>query len=369
VTFLVPIVACLAAGVMAAFWELRGAHAYTPVRGRGYHAGLVFMIGAMTVVALSPQLILLFDRPLPVAAPANPRAGAGCSDDGAGDALAVVIALAVYLGGRLGPAMMAAFVRAVRGPPGFVYTGKHAQTVAAIFLGIVFPFVTARLFVPGPVAADFTTYGALTPDGGLRGWRIEHTIDALRTGPLEPLPLLDAPVSDLSEGSHGHGTFSSGPHLKSGVHGWVAGAPVLIFFDRGHLSGAFVASRDATDVPPERRPRFESWPLVAPRSAGFADSGGDGWILVDRRRDGSTFALKVSSFGDATEVDSRDVWLLVRPSQLVHGITFALFLLGLSLAHAAHRRGNSPGLALLSAWIWLEAGALDLYYYAPYLGL
>jgi hypothetical protein len=369
VTFLVPIVACLAAGVIAAFWEARGRHAYTPVRGRAYHAGLAFMIGAMAVVVLSPQLILLFDRPLPVAAPANPRAGEGCSDDGSGNALAVVVALAVYLGGRLGPAMIAAFVRAVRGPPGVIYTGKHAQAVAAIFLGVVFPFVSARLLVPGPMPADFTTYGALTPDGGLRGWRIEHTVDALRGGPLRELPILRGSVSDLSAGSHGHGSFSSGPYLKSGVHGWVAGEPVLIFVDENRLVGAHVDTRDAADVPPERRPRFESWPLVAPRPAGFSDGGGDGWILVDRRRDGAIFALKVSSFGDATHVDTRDVWLLVRPTEVAHGVVFALFLVGLALALAAHRRGNSPGLALLSAWIWLEAGALDLYYYAPYLGL
>ncbi|HUQ03028.1 MAG TPA: hypothetical protein VM261_11055 [Kofleriaceae bacterium] len=367
-TFLVPIVACLAAGVVAAFWELRGAHAYTPVRGRGYHAGLVFVIGAMTVVALSPQLLLLFDRPLPVAAPANPHAGEGCSDDGSGNALAVVIALGVYLGGRLGPAMMAAFVRAVRGPPGFIYTGKHAQTVAAVFLGVVFPIVSLRIFVPGPTVDDFTTYGALTPDGGLRGWRAEHMIAALRTGPLEPLPILDAPTEDLSEGSHGHGSFSSGPHLKSGIHGWVAGDPVLIQVHETRLVGARVLTRDASDVPSERRPRFETWPLVAPRAAGFSDADG-GWILVERRRDGSIFAMKVSSYGDADQVDIRDVWPLVRPTEIPHGITFALFLLGIALARAAHRRTSSPGLALLSAWIWLEAGALDLYYYAPYLGL
>ena len=360
----VPVIVCAGVCLLAVIAELRGRQARPTELSRGHRAGLAFLVGLVGLVALSPQLALVLDRPLPVAPPANPLAGDGCGDSSGDDTLVLVIALAVYLGARTGLGVVAALVRAIARPPARVVTGKPAMTVAAIFLGVIFPIVSARLLLPGPSPADFTTHGALTPDAGARGWRAEHTIDASRAGPLVPLRRLDRPVSDTTARAfRGHGSFAPERSLAPGLHGWVGGAPVLIYSNGAALVGAPVASRAPDEVPPERRPHFQSWPHVAPRS----DT--DGWLLVEHRRDGARFAVQTDASGKPEGVDHRDVWLLVRPSEIPHGIAFVLFLLGLAAALASQRRGHSPGLALVAAWLWLEAGAVDLFAYAPYLGL
>jgi hypothetical protein len=358
---LIPITLCFAVGVLAVVLELRGRVPRTGETSRRYHAGLAFLLGALALFALSPQIALVFERPLPVDPPANPLAGEGCHDDSGNDAALIAFALALYFGARFGLGIIAAIARAIAQPPARVVTGKPAMTVAAIFLGVLFPIVSARILLPGPSADDFTTYGALTPDSGLRGWRIEHTIDALRAGPVVELPIMRGATSDITDGggSHGYG----GPYLKAGVHGWVGEQPVLIYESGGELVGAFVAERTVDRVPPDRRPRFTKWPLFAPLP------GADGWLLVEHRPNRTIFAMKTYTDGSAENVDARDIWLILRPSEIPHGIAFALFLVGLACARTSLRRGNTPGYALLAAWLWLEAGAVDLFYYAPFLGL
>lgn len=358
---LAPIVICAAVGVLAWVLELRGRQPRTVEMSRGRLAGLAFLLGLIACVAVSPQIGLVFDRPLPVEPPANPLAGEGCHDDSSDDAVILVIVLAVYFGARMGLGTLGALVRAAASPPPRVVTGKPAMSVAAIFVGVIFPIASVRILLPGPTPDDFATYGALTPDAGARGWRADVVIDGTRAGPFVELPRLSGSVSDITSSSRSHG--SSGPYLKSGVHGWVADQPVLIFKDGERLVGAVVGDRDPSRVPPERRPHFETWPQVAPRG------GADGWILVERRADGARFAMQTYEGGTADGVDLRDVWILVRPSEIPHGIAFMLILLGLACARASLRRGNSPGFALCAAWLWLEAGALDLYAYAPVLGL
>jgi hypothetical protein len=269
----------------------------------------------------------------------------------------------MYFGARAGLGALGAIVRAVAAPPSHVVTGQHAMKVGGLFLGVLFPIATVRVLLPGPTVDDFTTYGAITPDAGARGFRADLVIDGARAGELHDIPVLSDAMSDVKRGGGGHGTFSTGPYLASGIHAWVGGVPVLIFKLEHELVGATVSDRTSANVPPERRPHFRSWPKVAPRA------DGEGWILVEHRPDGSRFAMNVTSYGEADSADLRDVWALVRPSEIPHGIAFALALLGLAFARASLRRGNSPGFALCAAWVWLEAGALELYAYAPVLGL
>lgn len=359
----VPITICAAVGTVACGLELHGRQPRTVELSRRQLAGLAFLLGLLALVVISPQIALVFDRPLPVEPPADPLAGQGCSSDNSDHTILLVIVLVMYFGARAGLGILGAVVRALAPPPSRVVTGKPSMTVAAFFLAAIFPIVTARLLLPGPSPDDFATYGALTPDAGARGWRADLVIDGMCAGPLADLPRFDTAVSDIKLASGGHGTFSTGPYLAPGVHAWVADEPALIFKEGERLVGAPVYDRNPERVPLERRPRFQSWPQVAPRA------DGEGWILVERRPDGRRFAMKVASYGDAEDAEFRDVWALVRPSEIPHGIAFALVLLGIACARASQRRGNTPGFALCAAWLWLEAGALDLYAYAPVLGL
>lgn len=360
----VAVTLCAVASLAAVIAELHGRRPSATELSRGHRAGLAFVLGVMALVVLSPQLALVFDRPLPVAPPDDPLGGAGCGDDAGDDALLFVVVLVVYVGGRAGLGILACVVRAVAAPPTRVVTGRRALMISACFVAVTFPLATARLLLPGPTPDDFRTYGALTPDAGARGWRAEHTLDARGGGPLVELRRVGRPASDTHvHECHSHACFFSGRRLATGLHAWVGDAPVLIYAQGDTLVGAPVTARDPSEVPSARRPHFQGWPQVATRSHG------DGWLLVERRRDGSFFAVQTWASGQAESVYHRDVWLLVRPSEIPHGIAFALILLGLAAARASRRRGDSPGLALLAAWLWLEAGALDLFAYAPYLGL
>ncbi len=358
----VPIALLFATCLVVVVLELRSRRPVAAA-ARRERVGHAFMLGLISLVVLSPALALIFDRPLPVEPPVDPHAGEGCGDSSsAGDEL-VVLAIVIYLGARSGIGIVAAIARAVAGAPKRLVSGHAGLTVAAFALALTHSAAWVRVLMPGPTPDDFATYGALTPDHGAEGWRAELMLRRARRGPLVEIPHGPALASDVEERrSSSHGSWSSGSRLKDGLHAWVGGEPVIFYLTGDGVAGASVEQRSRNDVPPERRPHFQTWPRVAPAAGG-------GWIFIERRPDGASFALETYASATATGVDQREVWLLVRPSPWPLVIATLLGLLGLWAAVTAHRRGDAAGLGLVASWLWLEAAALDLFAYAPYLGL
>ncbi len=352
------VAACLAAVVA----ELRGRQPVPDAAAKtGKRPGLAFLLGAIALVVLSPQIAFVVERPLSVDMPVDPHAGEGCGGDSDGGAAFLVVALGIYLGGRFILGLLGMLVRAIAGAPTRVVTGTHAQAIAAFAVALTFGVTWLRLFWPGPSENEIHTYGALTSDAGLRGWRIEHTIAALSDGPLLEIPVGPATHDIQRSESHSHGSWGR-DRLKDGLHAWVAGKPVLFYWTGEQIVGAPTPDRHPSDVPSARRPHFQIWPRVASHRDG-------GWLFVERRPGGSIFAVQTFGSGTARGVDTRDLWLVLRPSVIAHAVGLLLVLAGVAAAAAAQRRGDAPGLRLLSAWIWFEAAALELFYYAPFLGL
>jgi hypothetical protein len=324
-------------------------------------------LGALMMVALSPSMALIEERPLPTARPPEPwrEPGTGCSDDNGDHTLILLAAVGIYLALRGGPAIGGMVVARVRRDdvPRRQPSGRIALRVTTIAFAVVGGLVVARLAAGGAPVEHFTTYGAITP-AGARGWRVDAAL-ALALGARSAVPE-GAIIADELE-SHGgsHGGFIAGPYTsaRAGLQAWVGDRPVLFHLDDAKVVvGSWVHRRDPEQIPHQRRPHFAAWPQVARLDR-------DHLVVVGRAADGGTLAVKVNDYDlGATAATCADAGLLVRPPLLPAIIALFVGGGGLLLGRLGRRR-DAAGLRLLAAWFLLEATAVLLYGYLAAFGL
>ncbi|GAC1299864.1 MAG: hypothetical protein NVSMB1_26480 [Polyangiales bacterium] len=197
-------------------------------------------------------------------------------------------------------------------------------SVIALTIGI------ARFAIGGIAQDDFATQGALTPDRGVRGFRLRWLLAHVAGWRATPQPISIGPTLHFGETRCG-GYSESSPSLHDcrGFRVQVAGKAFFIQgtakqhqfqssrYEIGYQFDAPLNAHEITDVDPnhyaDRRLYFEHMPRylfgendVLSQLTGFAIS--DPLVLLDQRADGSTFVIKLDP---ETTVD--EVGPLLRP--------------------------------------------------------
>jgi len=340
-----------------------------PDRRRARGAVLAFALAACGA-PLAPAWVVPFTDfggPLPVAEPENPHAGEPWTFDfGFTWELLLAAALLVVLV-RVVPVVVAWFVghrrRAAELP---LPAGRTFSQLAGGLAGAVAVLAVARVAFGGVAPGDFTTHGALTPDAGAAGWRLDLVLvdviaDAAALRPLAAGPPLASEL-EWDEGNDCCGALAMMPgwHEVSGLKAWVGGRPVLIETTAERtLRWRPVAERDERDFPGARRPRFESLPWWAPAADG-------GYVLLETRPDGSTFAMRSDGTGSRTVTSWEVSWLLAAPAGPLLVLLLAMLAAFLLARRAAAGSIHGPVLRFAAAWILLEASAGTVVLYLPY---
>jgi hypothetical protein len=238
--------------------------------------------------------------------------------------------------------------------------------VAGGVAGAVAVLAAVRVALGGLAPEDFGTHGALTPDRGASGWRLDLVLvgalaDGAQLRPLAEGPPLDSELA-WGEGSDCCGALALMPgwHEVPGLKAWVGGTPVLIERrDDGTLRWRRVAERHEEDFPRARRPAFHSLPRWAPAADG-------GYVLVETRRDGACFALLMGAGGSAAATFHHVGWLLAAPAWPLVVLVLALLAALLLARRAAAGSVHGAVLRFAAAWLALEAALGTAVLYLPY---
>jgi hypothetical protein len=331
---------------------------------RAFVAGLV-------LAPLSPAWLAVTNSatPLPVARPDTPEGGAWSFDFDFGPQFWVFV-VGGFLLVRLGPVLVAFLIgrrrtAAVRPLP----TGRRLALAAGLLAAAVAVLAAARVAWGGASLDDFGTYGALTPDKGSSGDRIDRVLDRriAESAILQP-PAPGEPLeTEVTLGGASSDNYMAialdalTTHEVPGLKAWVADRPVL--FERqkdGSLAARPVADRQPGDFPPARRPHFRTMP----RWAEGAEPGS--YVLVEERPDELCFVVRMDETG-AVPTMVNDVGLLLAVSAWpMLGLLCAIFLaIGLTRRAAAGSPWGAP-LRFGAAWLLLESAVAVALMYWPY---
>ncbi len=325
--------------------------------GRGAR---VLGLTLLALMATAPLTLFLAhaaaDVPLPVKPPGP---STGCSSGSShGDGLLLV---SVVVGGLLVtrgiPTLILGLIfrRQSRGLP---EVGRLLRITGSL-AGVVVALVIVRFVLGGVPPKAFTTYGALTPPDA-KGWRADEVLRRARGGrPSYPLGTAPAIETDARR-IHTHMALSPGPHEVPGLKAWIGGQPVnLIAKPPGHIAQQRVIRRSPS-IGPARRPQFASAPRYVP--LGTRSEPVEPFLLYERQRDGTVFAVKVQSLGEnvhAVSVKRAEVGLLLQPPGppfllAVLVVSFALLLIFFT---RAPKQTAPPGAVTSSQRLVMRIGA------------
>lgn len=353
--------------------ELRRAAAHpapAPAEGgRARGAVLAFAAAACGSVFTPAWFFFLerFGRPLPVERPASPASGEPWNLDLELGTALLLTAAGLVVVVRLVPVVVAWFVgRRPRAAALLLPSGRRFSQVAGGIAGAVAVLAAARVALGGFQPVDFGTHGALTPDAGASGWRLDLVlVEALvEDAELRPLAAGSPLASELEwdEGNDCCGALALMPgwHEVRGLKAWVGGLPVLIEAPPGGTPRwRRVVERHEEDFPRARRPSFESVPRWAPAAGG-------GIVLVETRGDGRRFVVRADAVG-STPAAFHDVgWLLAAPVAPLVVLLLAMLAAFVLARRAAAGSVHAAPLRFAAAWLLLEAAAGTVVLYLPY---
>jgi len=333
--------------------------------------GLVWaFVAGLALVPLSPAWsIAAGEEPLPVAPPDTPEGGAWSFNFDFGVQL-LLFAVVAFLLLRFGPALVAFLLGRRRSAPARpVPTGRRLVLAAGLLAAAVAVLAAARVAWGGASLDDFGTYGALTPDEGSSGDRLERVLERrLAEGAvLRPVPPGEPLETEVVLGGSSSDNYMAialdalTTHEVPGLKAWVADRPVLFARQAdGSLVARPVASREPDDFPPARRPHFRTMPR-------WAEGLGRGtYVLVEDRPDDVSFVVRMDATG-AVPATVGDVGLLLAVSAWpMLGLLCAIFLaIWLTRRAAAGSPWGGP-LRFGAAWLLLESAVAAALMYWPY---
>lgn len=305
-SFYVVYVAAIVVVIALAVIELRAAEDVDE-QPAGYAWARALLVGLMFLPLSLTWGVGADDPPMPTAAPVVPRSGSGCS--GGGETiglLGLLIVFGIYALFRFGPSLLAYLLARRRTANWRMITGRRVLFVSGGLGAFVLAACIVRTIAWGQPVESIDTYGAVTPPGA-GGWRARLVIDRLRTGPLRPLPLSEEPeaYAEYKEGSHGFGSYW---RLLDGEKIYVAGEPrVLVLHGDGWHLHPITNSYEAR-YPPSQRAQFQTAPQIAVTD--------DGFLLMERRADGSYYAVLFDKRARQTRATLGQAGPLLRPPAL-----------------------------------------------------